>query len=76
MTQSTIKVSENILIKYQRLKIEGVTRMEHCFTICRFKTEKPTNIEIFTPFSLEIWLFCCKTGMPSLDKKYDCFANL
>ena len=54
MTQSTIKVVENIRIKYRRLKIEAVAQMDDCFTICQYKKEEHKNIEISTLISLDI----------------------
>ena len=37
------------------MKIEAVTKMDDCFTICQYKTEEPTYIEISkTPISLEV----------------------
>ena len=47
-----------------------VTKMDDCFTICQHKTEKPTNIEISTSISLEVWLFWCGTDMFSIDPKW------
>lgn len=43
--------------------------MDDWFTICQCKTEEPENIEISTPPSPEVWLFCYETVMLSLNPK-------
>ena len=52
--QHNFKVLENTYTKHRRLKIETVTNMDHCFTICQYKTQEPTNTEISAPISLEV----------------------
>ena len=48
------KVSENTHIKNRRLKIKAVRKTDDCFTIYRYKTKDPKNIEVSTPISLEV----------------------
>ena len=52
--QPNFKVLENTYTKHPRLKIETVTNMDDCFTICQHKTQEPTNAEISAPISLEV----------------------
>ena len=52
--QHNFKVLENIYTKHRRLKIETVTNMDDCVTICPYKTQEPTNTEISAPISLEV----------------------
>ena len=52
--QHNFKVLENTYTKHPRLKIETVTNMDDCFTICQHKTQEPTNTEISAPISLEV----------------------
>ena len=52
------------------LKMEAVTKIYDCFTICLYKTEEPKNFEIFAPISLEVRLLCRDTGRISLDYKW------
>ena len=68
-TSSSIKVLENTYAKNRKLKIEVVTKMDNCFTICQYKTEKPKMIEITTSISLEISLFWCEVDILSLRSK-------
>ena len=46
--QPMIKVLENTYIKNGILKIETVTKIDNCFTICQYKTEEPKNIGVST----------------------------
>ena len=45
-----IKVLENTYTKNGTLKIEAVTKIDKCFTICQYKTEEPKNIGVSTLF--------------------------
>ena len=55
---------ENTLTKNQSLKIGSQTKMDDYFTICQHKTEKPRNIEISAPISLEFVLVWNKHVFP------------
>ena len=68
-TLFSIKVLENTYAKSPTLKIEVVTKMDNCFTICQYKTEKPKIIEITNSISLEISLFWCEVDILSLRSK-------
>ena len=48
------KVLRNTHTKSRKLKIEAVTNMNDCFTICQCKIEEPKNSEISAPFSLKV----------------------
>ena len=48
--QPMIKVLENTYTKNGTLKIEAVTKIDNCFTICQYKTEEPKNIGVSTLF--------------------------
>ena len=43
--------------------------MNDCVTICQYKTDRPTNIEISTPISLVVQLFWKETCLLSVDPK-------
>ena len=62
-TQSTVKVLKTTPTKKWRLKIETATKSQECFTVCRYNTDQPKNIEISASISSEVWLFYCETGM-------------
>ena len=66
MTQSTIKVLENIHTKNQRLEVD----LRFLYYMLVYKIEEATNIEIYTTIFLEVWLLWCETGMLSLDPKW------
>ena len=52
------------------MQIEAVTKSDDCFAIIKNKPAESKHIEISTSVSLEVQLFCCETGMLTLDAKW------
>ena len=71
----TIQVETLRKHSYKKSKVEDWScndcqQSADCFAMCQYKTEDSKNAKISTPTSLEIWLFCCETGMLSIYLKW------
>ena len=62
--QSILNLFNYTLTKNRRLKIESLTKMDDCFTMCQYKTEQPINIGISAPVSLGFVLVWNKHVFP------------